>query len=104
MIYSISGTGVLFHEITGIAIFTLFSVHLFYNRKWISSISKNVLDKTVNKKTKFMYIIDILLFGSFWTARKYDFTYNKKIYSFSEFYWKNNIRNHINSCVWNWFL
>ncbi|GMO11227.1 MAG: hypothetical protein Ta2A_19360 [Treponemataceae bacterium] len=45
MIYSVSGTGVLFHEITGLTIFVLFSIHLFYNRKWISGVTKKILDK-----------------------------------------------------------
>jgi hypothetical protein len=65
MIYSVSATGVLFHEIVGLIIFSLFSIHLFYNRKWITLVGKKLPDKTYNKKLKFMYIIDILLFSMF---------------------------------------
>jgi hypothetical protein len=68
MIYSVSGTGVLFHEIAGLIIFIFFSIHLFYNRKWIMGVSKKIFDKTINEKTKTMYIIDILLFCSFMAA------------------------------------
>jgi cytochrome b subunit of formate dehydrogenase len=54
-------TGMLWHEILGLAIIGIFIVHNLLNLKWIKSISKNILKNKINKKTKFMYILDILL-------------------------------------------
>jgi hypothetical protein len=49
LIYSVSATGILFHEIVGLIIFVLFVIHLFYNRKWITNLTKRLFDKTLVK-------------------------------------------------------
>jgi hypothetical protein len=65
MVYGVSATGILFHEIAGLIIFALFVIHLFYNRKWIIHASKKIIDKTFSKRIKTMYVVDILLFCMF---------------------------------------
>jgi hypothetical protein len=65
MIYSVSATGPLFHEIAGLIIFVLFFIHLFYNRKWIVQVGKKLRENTFSRRQKLMYIIDFLLFCTF---------------------------------------
>jgi FtsH-binding integral membrane protein len=54
MIYSVSAAGPLFHEIAGLVIFTLFSIHLFYNRKWIvHALLVSLIERTlINKEPR----------------------------------------------------
>lgn len=54
-------TGMLWHEILGLALIGIFIIHNLLNFKWIKSISKNIFKNKINKKTKFIYILDMLL-------------------------------------------
>jgi hypothetical protein len=79
MIYSVSSTGPLFHEIAGLAVFLLFSIHLFYNRKWI-----------IHAKRKFKYIVDILLFATFILAGISGIFISKELFKLGHvFIWRN---------------
>ena len=61
MLYSYSATGTIFHEIVGLIIYLFFIIHLVYNKKWIIGIYKSIRNKTLNQRTKFMYVINIIL-------------------------------------------
>jgi hypothetical protein len=61
VVYSVSATGILIHEILGLIIFVFFIIHLLYNYKWIKNVTKRIFDNSLNEKTKFMYLIDFLL-------------------------------------------
>lgn len=54
-------TGLLLHEILGLAIFGLFFIHKLLNWSWIKGITKRFFDKNIKAKTKVMYVLDILL-------------------------------------------
>lgn len=68
MVYCASATGLIYHEITGLIIFLLFFIHLFYNRKWVIQVGKRIFDKSFNRKQKFMYVLNTLLLILFITA------------------------------------
>ena len=51
-------TGHLIHEILGISMAILLLIHIVTNWNWIKNVTKNF--KKVNKKTKIMYIVNIL--------------------------------------------
>lgn len=50
-----------FHEIAGLGVFFLFIIHLLFNWKWISHVSKRLLERDLPAKTKFGYFINVLL-------------------------------------------
>lgn len=54
-------TGMLWHEILGIAIFIVFIFHKFLNLNWIKAIGKNIFSGKVNTKTKVTFFIDFLM-------------------------------------------
>ena len=51
-------TGHLIHEILGITMAILLLIHIVTNWNWIKSVTKNF--KKVNKKTKVMYVVNLL--------------------------------------------
>jgi len=53
--------GLIFHGIVGTVFAILVIVHLFVNRKWLVSVTKNMKAKKANKKTKRLYIVDTAL-------------------------------------------
>ena len=54
-------TGLLLHEILGIGIFVLFLVHKVFNFKWILAVTRNLFKKTLQKKARMFYILDVTL-------------------------------------------
>lgn len=62
LVYGASATGHVFHEIAGLIIYVFFIIHLAYNSKWILNVQRPVNNKTVTQKTKFIYVIDLMLF------------------------------------------
>ena len=53
--------GFIFHAIVG-SIFTLLvAAHLYLNRKWLVSVTKSIIAKKANIKTKQLYIVDMIL-------------------------------------------
>ena len=58
LLLDIDTSGRLFHEIFGIAMAILLLIHIVVNWSWIKNITKNL--KKVNKKTKFMYVVNLL--------------------------------------------
>ena len=58
LLLDIDTSGRLFHEIFGIAMAILLLVHIVLNWNWVKNITKNF--KKVNKKTKLMYVVNLL--------------------------------------------
>lgn len=58
LLESMDITGRFYHEVLGIVITILIILHLLTNRKWIINITKNITK--VNKRTRIMYLIDVL--------------------------------------------
>ena len=58
LLVNIEITGNLIHEILGITMAILLLIHIVTNWNWIKSVTKNL--KKVNKKTKIMYVVNLL--------------------------------------------
>jgi len=58
LLVNIEITGNLIHEILGITMAILLLIHIVTNWNWIKSVTKNF--KKVNKKTKVMYVVNLL--------------------------------------------
>ena len=50
-----------FHIVVGGVCSALFSIHVFLNRKWLFSVTKTLKSGKANSKTKWQYIVDLLL-------------------------------------------
>lgn len=55
-------TGLVFHEIIGLSIVSLFALHLILNGKWIVSSTKKMCSGTLSRKPLINYLIDAGLF------------------------------------------
>ena len=53
--------GFIFHAVVGSVFTLLVALHLFLNRKWIVSVTKSIIAKKANSKTKQLYIVDMIL-------------------------------------------
>ena len=54
-------SGFIFHAIIGSAFTLLVAAHLYLNRKWVASVTKSIIAKKANSKTKQLYIVDMIL-------------------------------------------
>jgi hypothetical protein len=57
--------GLAFHEIAGLAIGLAFIIHIGLNWKWVKQVTLNIFSKKITAKTRFGYILNILLLVSF---------------------------------------
>ncbi len=58
-------TGLIFHEIAGLTILALFTVHIFLNWTWVKIVTKNLFTTTkIKKKPKLMYVLNTVLLFS----------------------------------------
>lgn len=62
ILMDITITGMLWHEILGLSVFGVFAIHIILNLKWIKAIGTHLLNKQLNKRTKFVFILDLLIF------------------------------------------
>lgn len=53
--------GLTFHEIAGIAIAAVFFTHLMLNWRWIKNVTLKLFDRKLSFKTKFGYLLNLLL-------------------------------------------
>ena len=53
--------GFIFHAVVGSVFALLVAVHLYLNRKWVVSVTKSIIAGKANKKTKQLYIVDMIL-------------------------------------------
>jgi hypothetical protein len=54
-------TGLAFHEIAGLVISALFTVHIILNWSWIKSVTKNLFTSKIKKKSRLMYVLNAAL-------------------------------------------
>ncbi len=64
-LFSTSFAGLTFHEISGLVIFGLVLFHLILNWKWIWAFTKKLFSKGIPLKTRFGYLLNVLLLISF---------------------------------------
>jgi len=53
-------TGFSFHEIAGLASGAMVVIHLLLNWSWVKSVTKNLFNPKVKKKTKYFYILNMV--------------------------------------------
>ena len=58
ILLDIDRSGRLLHEILGITMAVLLFIHIVLNWNWVKNVTKNL--KKVNRKTKFMYLVNLL--------------------------------------------
>lgn len=61
LLYKPEATSLTVHEIIGIAIGTIFIVHILLNGKWIINVTAKLFSKKVNGKTKLSYVLNLVL-------------------------------------------
>jgi len=64
-LFSTSVAGLAFHEVTGLVIFGMAVIHLILNWKWIWTFTKKFFSKGIPFKTRFGYVLNVLLLISF---------------------------------------
>jgi hypothetical protein len=58
------GTGLVFHEITGISILAFFMTHILLNWSWVKTVTKNLFNRNFKIKPRLMYVLNLgLLLG-----------------------------------------
>ena len=62
LLMKVGNTGLKLHEIIGIIILILFITHKILNIKFIKVIIKNFFNNKIKKRTKVLFILDIILF------------------------------------------
>lgn len=60
VLMNLAWTGLVWHEMLGLAILVFFIVHLLVNRQWISSVTRRILT-IESRKTRLMFILNALL-------------------------------------------
>ncbi|MCP8970489.1 DUF4405 domain-containing protein [Ectobacillus ponti] len=61
LLYSPHSTGQAFHEIAGLVLGGGILVHVFMNKDWVVGISKKIFSKSVKGKTRFSYVLNVIL-------------------------------------------
>lgn len=56
--------GLPFHEVTGLVIGVAIFVHIALNYKWVVNTAKKMFDRSLSGKTRFSFLLNILLFIS----------------------------------------
>lgn len=65
LLYNSHVFALAFHEIAGLFIFCLFVIHVLLNRKWVTSITSKLFNKTLSPRVRIGYAVDLLLLISF---------------------------------------
>lgn len=73
-------TGHLIHEILGITLAILLLIHIVTNWNWIKSVTKNL--KKVNKKTKVMYVVNLLTMVVYFGAILFGIIISHELFKF----------------------
>jgi hypothetical protein len=64
LMYDKHATGMSFHEWGGLVLLSFFIVHILFNYRWVVSITKRLFDRTLPKKIRVGYVLNVsLLFG-----------------------------------------
>ena len=83
LLYNLSITGVLVHEIIGIAIWILFIIHLGINYNWIKNMTKNILKNKLKKQVLKLYLVDLLIFIDYLVVTISGILISKYIFNFN---------------------
>lgn len=54
-------SGLVFHEIAGLALGGVFIIHLLLNGKWIKKVTVNILNPKISLNTRIGYLVNVLL-------------------------------------------
>lgn len=79
-LYSKNVISLMYHEVVGLVLFALFSLHLILNRKWIASLFMNKLSRSA--KPKVMTIVNVLLILSWAAVMVTGILVSKKLFTF----------------------
>lgn len=82
LLFFIKITGNDIHEILGIILILFIVAHLLLNRKWITSLSKNISSKNINSKHKILFILNLILFALFCVSLISGIIISKFIFNF----------------------
>lgn len=56
--------GLAFHEIVGLGVGALLLFHILLNLQWVKEVTQRLFDRTLPRKTRFGYVLNILLLFS----------------------------------------
>ncbi len=65
LLYNSHVYNMTFHEVSGLIIFMLFVIHCLLNKKWISSVTSKLFNRSLPVRIRFGYMIDLLLAFTF---------------------------------------
>lgn len=68
LLYNSRVLSLAFHEVAGLVALLLLGTHLVLNWKWVTGIITSWFQKRLPRKTRFTYVIDLALLGSFFFA------------------------------------
>ncbi|MEH7547961.1 DUF4405 domain-containing protein [Neobacillus vireti] len=61
LLYSPESTSLPFHEIAGLVLGGVLIIHVLLNKKWVINITKKIFSKDLKKKTRFSYLLNVIL-------------------------------------------
>jgi hypothetical protein len=61
LLYSPESTSLPFHEIAGLVLGGALILHVLLNKKWVVTITKKIFSKDLKKKTRFSYLLNVIL-------------------------------------------
>ena len=82
-VYCARSTGIPIHKNIGLAVFIFFIIHLAYNHKWITNVSKKLFDKAIGMRIKMMYVVNCLLISAFILIGLSGIMISREIFSFN---------------------
>ncbi len=79
---NVRGTGLAFHEITGLGILGLFAAHIALNYVWVKNRMKNLFSPKINRKAKLMVALNATLLLSIVTISLTGIMISEVVFSF----------------------
>ncbi|CDM68043.1 putative membrane protein [Clostridium bornimense] len=61
LLMTLSITGVLVHEILGVAILVLVMIHIIYHKQWLKVVGQGIFNNRIKVRAKVMWIVDIVM-------------------------------------------
>jgi hypothetical protein len=75
-------TGLKAHEVLGLGVCGLFVIHNLLNAKWIGAVSKKLFDRTFKPLTKFMFVLDAVIWSICCSSRSQAYSFSTELFSF----------------------
>lgn len=82
LLMTLNTTGVLVHEILGIAFSVLVIIHITYNRKWLKLVGEGIFTNRIKVRAKLMWIMDLIMIISMLVSIITGICISKYIFSF----------------------